>query len=109
MRAASTWSVYDDQAVLHGRGALAPLVRRISGVTASVLLGAVLLVPPKCPLCLAAWLAVVTGVGVSAAAAARMRGGIVAFWALTQCLSAVRLIRSPRSRSRRSCQRLCRC
>jgi hypothetical protein len=30
-----------------GEGALAPLVQRISGVTASVLLGAVLLVPPS--------------------------------------------------------------
>ncbi len=84
------------------------LARRLSGAAASVLPGAVLLVLPKCPLCLAAWLAVVTGAGVSAAAAASVRGGLVVFWGLSLCISAVQLIRRWKSRSRGSCQRLCR-
>ena len=47
------------------------LARRISGTAASVLPGALLLLLPKCPMCLAAWFTVATGVGVSAAARAR--------------------------------------
>jgi hypothetical protein len=48
-----------------------------AGVAASILPGAALVLLPKCPLCLAAWLGVVTGVGVSAVAAAYVRGAIV--------------------------------
>ena len=44
------------------------LARRFSSAAARILPGAVLLLLPKCPLCLAAWLTVTTGVGVSAAA-----------------------------------------
>ena len=40
----------------------------------SVLPGAALVLLPKCPLCLAAWLTVVTGVAVPAAPAAYLRG-----------------------------------
>jgi hypothetical protein len=36
---------------------------------------------PKCPLCLAAWLGLAAGIGVSAAAATCVRGLIVVFWA----------------------------
>lgn len=49
------------------------LVRRISAVTASILPAAALVLLPKCPLCLAAWLTVMTGVGFSAAGADLLR------------------------------------
>lgn len=54
--------------------------RRISTVAASILPGALLVLLPKCPLCLAAWLTVATGVGFSAAGAAWVRGIVVLFW-----------------------------
>ena len=47
---------------------------RRTGTAASILSGAMLVLLPKCPLCVAAWLAVVTGIGVSAAAVEWVRG-----------------------------------
>jgi len=76
-----------------GEGQWRRLARRVSAAAAPVLPGAVLLVLPKCPLCLAAWLAVGTGAGISAAAAGRVREGIVVFWVLALCFSAAQLIR----------------
>jgi hypothetical protein len=46
---------------------------------------------PKCPLCLAAWLALVTGVGVSAATAAWLRGLIVVFWIAALAVAAAKM------------------
>jgi hypothetical protein len=54
--------------------------RRLSRAATSILPGAVLVFLPKCPLCLAAWLTVATGVGFSAAGAAWARGMLVVFW-----------------------------
>ena len=54
------------------------LARRLFGASASMMPGAALVLLPKCPLCLAAWLTVATGVGVSAAAAAWMHTTIAA-------------------------------
>lgn len=48
--------------------------RRLTMAATSVLPGAVLVLLPKCPLCLAAWLTVVTGVGFSTTGAAWVRG-----------------------------------
>jgi hypothetical protein len=62
-----------------GEGRRRRLARRLSGAAASLLPGVGLALLPKCPMCLAAWLTLLTGVGVSAAAAARIRGLIVAF------------------------------
>jgi hypothetical protein len=64
-----------------------------SGAAASILPGALLMLLPKCPLCLAVWLAVVAGTGVSAEAAAWVRGLIVAFWVVAVALATVQVIR----------------
>ena len=68
------------------------LARRLSTIAGSILPGAVLVLLPKCPLCLAAWLTVATGVGFSAAAAAWVRGTLVAFWVATLALAAAAII-----------------
>jgi hypothetical protein len=76
-----------------------PASRRLArwlSAPAAILPGAVLVLLPKCPLCLAAWLTVVTGVGFSAAGAAWVRGTLVVSWiaavalaiALWRCASA---------------------
>jgi hypothetical protein len=70
------------------------LARQISGAAASILPGAVLMLLPKCPLCLAAWLGLAAGIGVSAAAAACVRGLIVVFWIAAVALAAARIIRA---------------
>ena len=58
-----------------------------------MLYGAVLGLLPKCPMCLAAWLTVATGVGVSAAAAERLRVLMVVFWVAAVTLIAAQTIR----------------
>ncbi len=70
-----------------------PLARRISSALASVLPGAALVLLPKCPLCLAAWLTVATGVGISAAAIAWARELAVVVWIVVLALAAARIIR----------------
>jgi hypothetical protein len=45
--------------------------------SAPILPAAALLLLPKCPLCLAAWLTLATGIGFSAAAASWLRAAIV--------------------------------
>lgn len=76
-----------------GEGPSRRLARRRAGAAASILPGAVLLLLPKCPLCFAAWLTVVTGAGVSIAAVARARELIVVFWVAAVALAAVQVIR----------------
>jgi hypothetical protein len=76
-----------------GEGPSRPLARRLSGFAASILPGAVLVLLPKCPLCLAAWLTVVTGIAVPAAAAAHVRGLFVVFWAAAVALAVTQLVR----------------
>ena len=49
-------------------------------MTGSILPAAVLVLLPKCPLCLAAWLTVATGASFSAAAAGWVRPIIVLLW-----------------------------
>jgi hypothetical protein len=56
------------------------LLRRLFRVTASILPAAALALLPKCPLCLAAWLTVATGITFPAAAAAWLRLSIVLVW-----------------------------
>jgi hypothetical protein len=63
-----------------GGPASSRLARRLSRAVASILPGAVLVLLPKCPLCLAAWLTAATGFGFPAAGAAWVRGMLVVFW-----------------------------
>jgi hypothetical protein len=53
------------------------LAQRLYAAMASMLPAAALVVLPKCPLCLAAWLTALTGLGFSAAMAAWLRGSLV--------------------------------
>jgi hypothetical protein len=57
----------------------------------------VLVLLPKCPLCLAAWLTVISGTAVSATVAARLRGLIVAVCVIAVAFTAsqIRRKRSP--------------
>jgi hypothetical protein len=78
--------------------------RRRAGFAASILPGTALVLLPKCPLCLAAWLGVVTGVGVSAAAAAYLRGAIVILCVASVALGIstviARIVLAPRHQDR---------
>ena len=67
--------------------------RRLAGVAGSVIPAAVLVLLPKCPACLAAWLAVGAGIGISMPAAARLRGGILVSCVALLALAVVRLLR----------------
>jgi len=67
--------------------------RRLSRAAAAILPGAVLVLLPKCPLCLAAWLTVATGIGFSATGAAWARGMVVLFGVIAVALAAAPLIR----------------
>jgi len=75
------------------------LARRFSAAAASLLPGAVMVFLPKCPLCLAAWLTVISGTAVSAAAAARLRGLIVVVWLAAVALTAALMLIRRRGRA----------
>lgn len=60
-----------------GTASSRPARRRLSTAAASLLPAAVLVTLPKCPLCLAAWLTVATGIGISATSAALLRGSVI--------------------------------
>jgi hypothetical protein len=66
---------------------------RLFRAAASILPGAVLVLLPKCPLCLAAWLTVMTGVGFPAVGAACVRGMLVVFWVAAVALAAAPIVR----------------
>lgn len=69
------------QCCVSGRGPH-PLARGLSQAIASILPAALLVLLPKCPLCLAMWLTVATGVTFSAAGAVWLRGAIVLLWTM---------------------------
>jgi hypothetical protein len=69
------------------------LARRLSTAAASILPGVVLVLLPKCPLCLAAWLTVVTSVGFSVAGAAWVRGIVAMFSVVAVALAAAPTVR----------------
>ena len=68
-------------------------VRRVFKGAASILPAAALAFLPKCPLCLAAWLTMVTGVGFSAAGAVWVSGIVVLFWVAGVTLIVAPIIR----------------
>jgi hypothetical protein len=76
-----------------GEGRPRRLARRLSGAAASLVPGAVLVLLPKCPLCLAAWLTLFTGIGVSAAAAARLREISIVFFVGEVAVGVAQIIR----------------
>ncbi|HEY4593790.1 MAG TPA: hypothetical protein VIJ61_15345 [Thermoanaerobaculia bacterium] len=73
-------------------------VRRCCGTAAGTAApAAVLVLLPKCPACIAAWLAVAAGLGVSVSTAAALRMGIVGMCVACLAWVAVRIVRRPRS------------
>ena len=53
------------------------LARRTGEVLAWLLPGAILVLVPKCPACLAAYVMLVTGIGLSLSTATYLRGGLL--------------------------------
>ena len=76
-----------------GGAASRRLARRISRAAASVLPGTALVLLPKCPLCLAAWLTAATGIGFSAAGAKWASATLVVFWIAALLLVAIPIVR----------------
>jgi len=81
---------------IEGRQPPRCLTRKVCAAAASVLPGAGLLLIPKCPLCLAAWLTVFTGVGISVALAAYLKGLLVIVCVTALPLPAALLLRRAR-------------
>ena len=76
-----------------GEGRRRRFARRLAAAAASILPGAALVMLPKCPLCIAAWVTVVTGVGIPVAAASHVRGLIAVSWVGVAALVVTQIIR----------------
>ena len=70
-----------------GEGRLQRLARHTAKAGARITPAAVLVLLPKCPLCIAVWLTAATGLTVSTAAAAWVRGSLI-----VACVSAIALV-----------------
>ena len=62
--------------------------------------GAIVALLPKCPACLAAYLALGTGIGVSVTAAAWLQAAAIVVSAASLCVVAIRLARQARPYAR---------
>jgi hypothetical protein len=69
------------------------LARRLSVAAGSILPGAMFVLLPKCPMCLAVWLSAATGVGISTTGAASVRGMLVVSWMAALALAGVLIVR----------------
>lgn len=74
----------------HGTGRISALVARCAFHkkvrNARILLpGILLMLIPKCPICLAAWIAFGTGIGISFTVAAWLRWGLIAIGIISLC------------------------
>ena len=76
-----------------GEGRSHGLARRFPGGAASVLPGVALVLLPKCPLCLAAWLTVASGGAISATSAVQIRWAIVVLWVAILMFAAAQFVR----------------
>lgn len=74
-----------------------PLARRLTAAAGSILPGAALVLLPKCPLCLAAWLAVATGVSIPVALVAPVRGLVIALWVAAMIFAGAQILRRRRA------------
>lgn len=62
------------------------------GLTRGILSGVLLIVLPKCPMCLAAYIAAATGIGLTFAAASHLRTALLVLCAATLAHLAVQLL-----------------
>ena len=69
------------------------LTRRCCGVAGWVVPGAVLALLPKCPACVAAYVALATGVGISVTTATYLRGGAIVVCVAALLYAAARAVR----------------
>jgi hypothetical protein len=77
-----------------GEGRMRRLARRLSGAAASLLPGAAVILLPKCPLCLAAWLTAATGgIAFSAPWAERIWWTIAALPVAAVAIVAIQVLR----------------
>lgn len=68
------------------------LVRRAAGVAGWILPGALLLLMPKCPACLAAYIALGTGLSLTVSMAGYVQTGLMVICSIVLTLLAVRLV-----------------
>ena len=75
--------------------------RRAAGLAGVVLSGIPLVLVPKCPLCVASWITLLTGMGVTATTAGHLRTGIIALCLVVSCLSVALLVGKNRRLARK--------
>lgn len=60
--------------------------RRATGLAGTILSGITLVLMPKCPLCVATWFALFTGISLSTATAGHVRAGIIVLCLALPCI-----------------------
>jgi hypothetical protein len=86
--------------IAHGRAGASQVKRRTRGAAAWALPSVALALVPKCPMCVAAYLAIGGGLGVSLTTAAHLRTALVWLCWSTLALLAARLVAPVRTRHR---------